>query len=346
MDDWIRARSTSRQSSHPTAPVKPQRGRGNEHLFSTRKPCRNIGEAGTVTPCASRVVVETDPRRWPLIDWFDRTARESGSYKIRTGSPASIVDGEVAVQCFGDYFEAFLLHPESKATDPDGSPCHTWTQGVLGFRNVKAVEIERIGKESNRLAENPEVGDAAERSVSYGYVRNCLVCGSRLGGTRSKYCSAACRQRAYRTRQRGARKGEALMGLRDIGARINERSVGVVNEEEARYRRAHLMMQVLAAEAASEEELEQGPDRNIVTRHAAIEAILQIFAVVDQWMEAGILPEEKGLHVMLMLMGLREFVSPLPVPGNDDRRLSDDLRTLEELLQEAQQVRASSRLTN
>ncbi len=56
----------------------------------------------------------------------------------------------------------------------------------------------------------------AERS---GYILHCAICGSVMFSSRhdARYCSGACRQKAYRMRLRMARRASAMAGtLREL----------------------------------------------------------------------------------------------------------------------------------
>jgi hypothetical protein len=66
---------------------------------------------------------------------------------------------------YGDYFKAYRRHPELEALASDGKPCHTWTRGLLGPREIHASGVFRIGKESNRLSEDPLPADDEREAV-------------------------------------------------------------------------------------------------------------------------------------------------------------------------------------
>ena len=95
--------------------------------------------------------------------------------------------------------------------------------------------------------------------------------------------------------------------------------------------RALGMMQALA-EAYADGGVPDGPQRGIVGRRTAMDAVMQLFAVIDEEIEAERMPEESALHAMAMLMLLREYVLPLPDPPGDEQLLSEDLSTLAQML--------------
>jgi hypothetical protein len=75
--------------------------------------------------------------------------------------------------------------------------------------------------------------------------------------------------------------------------------------------RALGMMQALAG-AYARGETPWGPDREIVTRETAVNAVMDLFATLDASLQTGEpIPEERLLHAMSMLMLVREYVLPL-----------------------------------
>jgi hypothetical protein len=88
--------------------------------------------------------------------------------------------------------------------------------------------------------------------------------------------------------------------------------------------RALGMMQMLMASYATSQPL-IGPERGIVDRNDAMDAIVQVAAAVDEWLQSGLVPEDRALHVMLMLMVIRDFVAPLPDTEGSELLLRRDL---------------------
>ena len=101
--------------------------------------------------------------------------------------------------------------------------------------------------------------------------------------------------------------------------------------------RLYGVMQNLMRLYADRESPESPPPRGVVEQQDAVEAVLQIAAVIDEHTQAGAIPAERGAHAASMLMLLRDYVRPLPRgigrDGND--RLTEDLRKLTRMLQEA-----------
>ena len=83
-----------------------------------------------------------------------------------------------------------------------------------------------------------------------------------------------------------------------------------------------------------------GP-RGVVQRQDALDAVIQLAAVVDEAVQAGAIPVDRGMHAAAMLMVLREFVQPLPPDWDADGctdYLVDDLAMMVTALREARQA--------
>ncbi len=81
--------------------------------------------------------------------------------------------------------------------------------------------------------------------------------------------------------------------------------------------------------------------RDVVNRQDALDAVIQIGAVVDEAVQAGAIPVDRGMHAAAMLMVLREFVQPLPPDWDADGctdYLVDDLAMMVTALREARQA--------
>ena len=76
------------------------------------------------------------------------------------------------------------------------------------------------------------------------------------------------------------------------------------------------MMQHLLTVAAQGRLPDSASPRGVVTRDDALDAVLQVTAVIDEATQAGRIPLERGAHGVSMLMLIREYTQPLPrVPG-------------------------------
>ena len=84
------------------------------------------------------------------------------------------------------------------------------------------------------------------------------------------------------------------------------------------------MMQRLLILAASERRPEVPPARGLVTRDDALDAVLQVAAVIDEATHAGHVPVERGVYGAAMLMLIRDYIQPLAevYPASDDRPLT------------------------
>lgn len=98
--------------------------------------------------------------------------------------------------------------------------------------------------------------------------------------------------------------------------------------------RALELMQALAG-AYAEGDVPEGPDRRIVGRRTAMDAVMQIYAILEEQLVDEKIPDDVGLHGVAMLMLIREYVLSLPDPLDDGGRLAGDLRDLTRMLDEA-----------
>ncbi len=70
-------------------------------------------------------------------------------------------------------------------------------------------------------------------------------------------------------------------------------------------------------------------------RDDALDAVLQVAAVIDHATQAGLIPAEQGAHGAAMLMLIREYIQPLPAvpgPSGDPDEVTPDLAELAKLL--------------
>ena len=78
-------------------------------------------------------------------------------YRIRTREPSTPT--AIRVHTFADVLRRFRDHPEAKSADSRGNPANERTTGLLGRREVRALAVQLIGKETN-LLEQQEAGVA------------------------------------------------------------------------------------------------------------------------------------------------------------------------------------------
>jgi hypothetical protein len=165
-----------------------------------------LGRGRTGGPRSLVAPYTRDRDRIRELDWFDRGDPNHRPHRITVGEPQFVISGRIPVQSFGGYFEEFRGHPEIKMAGPDGKPCMPWTRGLLQPRTVAISRLLRLGKEANRLAEDPElVDDPQDRPILYPEPL-CPMCSRELRG-RQEWCSDACRKRAARRQRRLSRCG-------------------------------------------------------------------------------------------------------------------------------------------
>ena len=105
-------------------------------------------------------------------------------------------------------------------------------------------------------------------------------------------------------------------------------------DAEAIAERALELMQALAA-AYAEGDVPEGPNRGIVGRRTAMDAVMQLYAILEEQLVSEQISDEVGLHGVTMLMLLREYVLALPDPPGAKTDLSTDLADLTRMLDEA-----------
>ena len=89
---------------------------------------------------------DKNPKRWTKIDWIDQYSGQP--YRITTEGHHG-ARGVARVQTYGEVFEEYEWHPESKCADASGEPAHKQTIGLLQRRHVSVGQIIYIGRESN-----------------------------------------------------------------------------------------------------------------------------------------------------------------------------------------------------
>jgi hypothetical protein len=102
---------------------------------------------------------EPDPSRWTKHRYPNRHNPDGPTYAISTVVRGG---GIVRVRSYAEVALHYLFHPESKSLGPDGKPCSPTTVGELSPRHIHAVQVDQIGKETNRLEDNGllDVADA------------------------------------------------------------------------------------------------------------------------------------------------------------------------------------------
>lgn len=90
--------------------------------------------------------------------------------------------------------------------------------------------------------------------------------------------------------------------------------------------RLYGMMQHLMAACAAQQVPEKPGPRGIVELQDALDAVIQIAAVIDEAIQDGQIPAVRGHHAAAMLMLVREYIQPLP-QGLDADGVTDNLTT-------------------
>ncbi len=90
--------------------------------------------------------------------------------------------------------------------------------------------------------------------------------------------------------------------------------------------RLYGMMQHLMAAYAQQQAPEQPDPRGVVELQDALDAVIQLAAVIDEETQAGRIPAIRAQHAAAMLMLIREYIQPLP-RGLDADGVTDNLTT-------------------
>lgn len=122
---------------------------------------------------------------------------------------------------------------------------------------------------------------------------------------------------------------------------MSEAAVAHVSEPVAADERLYETMRRLMVLYADRQASEIAGPRGVVKRQDALDAVIQLAAVVDVAVQAGAIPVDRGMHAAAMLMVLREFVQPLPPAWDGDGctdYLVTDLAMMVRALREARRA--------
>jgi hypothetical protein len=86
------------------------------------------------------------------------------------------------------------------------------------------------------------------------------------------------------------------------------------------------MMQHLMAAYTQQQAPERPNPRGVVELQDALDAVIQLAAVIDEATQASQIPADRGQHAAAMLMLVREYIQPLP-RGLDADGITDNLTT-------------------
>jgi hypothetical protein len=106
--------------------------------------------------------------------------------------------------------------------------------------------------------------------------------------------------------------------------------------------RLYGMMQYLMAAYAQQVTPEVPTPRNVVQSQDALDAVLQLAAVIDEATQAGRIDRERGKHAATMLMVIRDFIKPLPQGLAADGVTDNLTQDLEEIVAALRQARNDS----
>lgn len=104
------------------------------------------------------------------------------------------------------------------------------------------------------------------------------------------------------------------------------------------------MMQYLMAAYAQQVTPEVPGPRDVVQLQDALDAVLQLAAVIDEATQEGRIDRERGKHAATMLMVIRDFIEPLPRGLAADGVTDDLTQDLEEIVAALRQARDDSGL--
>ena len=85
------------------------------------------------------------------LEWRNHYDPNGPAYRVTTVWALTPEQRVAVVKSYGQVLREYRLHPEHKFDGPDGSPCRRNTKGILQRREVRAVQVNYIGKEANRL---------------------------------------------------------------------------------------------------------------------------------------------------------------------------------------------------
>jgi hypothetical protein len=111
---------------------------------------RPFGHPSGVDPERFHLIApyESDPERWTDIEWIDQYSGKR--YHISTKGYHG-GQGVARVKTYGDVFEEYEWHPESKSANANGEPAGKQTIGLLQRRHIIIDHFIYIGRESNQL---------------------------------------------------------------------------------------------------------------------------------------------------------------------------------------------------
>lgn len=164
LEDWFKGYNDSRPRNEHIRP-------GSFGLIAHPTALSPRGPLPTAT-------YETNPDRWPQLDWYDR--RSGNPLRVTTLDASDdpeqrahqLQRGDVPIQRLRDTLATYRRRIEHKSLDPHWRPAGSASRGLLQRRPIASspAETELTGKEGNKLLERAsgEVTDPADYRNTYG----------------------------------------------------------------------------------------------------------------------------------------------------------------------------------
>ena len=110
------------------------------------------------------------------------------------------------------------------------------------------------------------------------------------------------------------------------------------HDYEQMYARLYGLMQHYMTAYAHADALPAADVRGVVELDDALDAVMQVAAVIDEYTRSGDIPTGRGMHAVASLMVIREHLRPGP-PSEEDGRdlLAEDLARIVGFQREAKQ---------
>jgi hypothetical protein len=98
------------------------------------------------------------------------------------------------------------------------------------------------------------------------------------------------------------------------------------HSDEQVYARLYGLMQNFMGAYAHAQDPPAGDPRGVVELEDALDAVMQLAAVIDEFTQSGAIPTDRGMHAAACLMVIRERIRPAP-PSEENGRdlLAEDL---------------------
>jgi hypothetical protein len=196
---------------------------------------------------------------------------------------------------------------------------------VLGELACGLLQFDRVCDNRRREGRDAARGPAEQGALPF-QPYSLRLCAISLGPAFAASVSAACR--ACQARIAAGLRISAATAMMTVDSPARKlpmpiitlaHTVAVMTQPDVGpSRRLYGMMQHLMTLAANGQVPEAAPNRGIMTGDDAVDAVLQLAAVIDEATQAGRIPPERGVHAAAMLMLVRDYVRPLPEGIGED----------------------------